>query len=334
MYSQFKNKSILITGGTGSFGSKCVELLLKKSKIKRLVVFSRDELKQYELSKKFSSDKYPIRYFIGDVRDRDRLIRACSNIDYIIHAAAMKQVLTSEYNPTECIATNIIGAQNIIDAALHNNIKKVIALSTDKAANPINLYGATKLCSDKIFVSGNNLVGKGNTRFSIVRYGNVFSSRGSVITVYKDLINKNAKILPITDKRMTRFIITLEYGVKFVLESFKDSIGGEIFIPKLPSVKIVDIVEAMIGKNNYEIVGIRPGEKLHEIMIPKEEARNCIELKSKYIIEPAFSWWNKKEAKSLYTKHAKAVRENFEYSSDKNTDWLSIKNIKSLLGHY
>ena len=217
MISSLKNKSILITGGTGSFGEKCIGVLLKKYKPKKVVVFSRDELKQYELSKKYDESKFPIRFFIGDIRDKSRLYRACSNIDFVVHAAAMKRVTAAEYNPNECIETNVIGAQNIIDAAIDNNVKKVIALSTDKAANPVNLYGATKLCSDKLFVSANNLVGEKNTRFAVVRYGNVISSRGSVIPFFKELIMNGVKKLPITDKNMTRFVITLEQGVSFVI---------------------------------------------------------------------------------------------------------------------
>ena len=294
MKISLKNKNILITGGTGSFGTKCISLIFKTYKPKKLVVFSRDELKQYELSKVFSENKYPIRYFIGDVRDRNRLSRACNNIDLIIHAAAMKRVTASEYNPTECIATNIIGAQNLIDAAIENNVLKVIALSTDKAANPVNLYGATKLCSDKLFVSANNLVGKGKTRFAVVRYGNVISSRGSVIPIFKELIKNGAKKLPVTDKRMTRFVISLDEGVSFVLNELQNFSGGEIFVPKLASIRIVDLVEAMLFKDAYKVIGIRAGEKLHEVMIPKEEARNCIEIKDKYIIIPQLSWWNRK----------------------------------------
>ena len=274
MISSLKNKSILITGGTGSFGEKCIGVLLKKYKPKKVVVFSRDELKQYELSKKYDEAKFPIRYFIGDVRDKSRLYRACYNIDFVVHAAAMKRVTAAEYNPNECIETNIIGAQNLIDAAIDNNVKKVIALSTDKAANPVNLYGATKLCSDKLFVSANNLVGEKHTRFAVVRYGNVFSSRGSVIPFFKELIKKGVKKLPVTDKNMTRFVITLEQGVNFVIQELLNFAGGEIFVPKLSSIKIVDLVEAMFKKNQYDIIGIRPGEKLHEVMIPKEEARN------------------------------------------------------------
>jgi len=331
MKTLLKNKKILITGGTGSFGVKCLDLIFKKENPSKVVVFSRDELKQYELSKLYPEEKYPIRYFIGDVRDKERLSRACVDIDFIIHAAAMKRVNASEYNPTECIATNIIGAQNLISAAIDNKVEKVIALSTDKAANPVNLYGATKLCSDKLFVSANNLVGKKNTRFSVVRYGNVISSRGSVIPIFEELIKNGVKKLPITDERMTRFVITLDQGAKFVLDSLKSLSGGEIFIPKLPSVKIVDIVEAMLGKNSYKIIGIGAGEKLHEVMIPKEEARNCIETVNKYIIIPQLSWWDRKKLDADIRKKGKNVPEFFEYTSNKNSKWLSILELKKLL---
>ena len=331
MISSLKNKSILITGGTGSFGEKCIGVLLKKYKPKKVVVFSRDELKQYELSKKYDEAKFPIRYFIGDVRDKSRLYRACSNIDFVVHAAAMKRVTAAEYNPNECIETNIIGAQNLIDAAIDNNVKKVIALSTDKAANPVNLYGATKLCSDKLFVSANNLVGEKHTRFAVVRYGNVFSSRGSVIPFFKELIKKGVKKLPVTDKNMTRFVITLEQGVNFVIQELLNFAGGEIFVPKLSSIKIVDLVEAMFKKNQYDIIGIRPGEKLHEVMIPKEEARNCIDIANKYIIVPRLSWWNRKNLDQKIRKLGKEVPDDFEYVSNRNKDWLSVNHLKKIV---
>ncbi len=331
MKNFFKNKSILITGGTGSFGKKCVEKIFSSFKPKKLIIFSRDELKQFELSKKYPEHSFPIRYFIGDVRDKTRLNRACSKVDYIIHAAAMKRVIASEYNPTECISTNIIGAQNLIDAAIDNNVKKVIALSTDKAANPVNLYGATKLCSDKLFVSANNLVGTKSTRFSIVRYGNVLGSRGSVIRLFRDLIKKGIKKLPITDINMTRFIITLDHSVNFVLDNLIKSAGGEIFVAKIPSIKITDIVECLLKKGAYEVVGIRPGEKLHEIMIPQEESRNCIEMKDKYIITPQLSWWNRKDLDKKIKKDGKKVPINFEYTSDKNKNWLDSLKLMQIL---
>ena len=331
MKNFFRDKALLITGGTGSFGMACAKKILSNYKPKKLIIFSRDELKQFELSKELSENKYPIRYFIGDIRDKARLYRACSKVDFIIHAAAMKRVNASEYNPNECISTNIIGAQNLIDAAIDNNVKKVIALSTDKAANPVNLYGATKLCSDKLFVSANNLVGEKKTRFSIVRYGNVISSRGSVIPLFKELINQGVKELPVTDKRMTRFVITLQQGVNFVLESLKISSGGEIFVPKIPSIKITDLVESLVKKNAYKVIGIGPGEKLHEIMIPREEARNCIEMKDKYIITPQLFWWNRKDLDRKIKIFGKRVTDDFEYTSDKNTNWLNVKELTKLI---
>ncbi len=328
----FNNKNILITGGTGSFGYKCVEWLLNNYKPKRLVVFSRDELKQYEMAQVYSEKKYPcLRYFLGDIRDSERVKRACAEIDIIVHAAAMKHVIASEYNPTECIETNINGAKNVIDAAIINNVKKVIALSTDKAASPINLYGATKLCSDKLFIAANNLSGKHKTRFSVVRYGNVINSRGSVIPYFKKLLKDDVKKLPITDLNMTRFVITLDQGVKFVLNSLDNMSGGEIFIPKIPSIRIIDLVTCMAGEKQYKVVGIRPGEKLHEVMVPREESLNCIDMKEYYIIQPMFSWWNTSKLKASIVKKGKAVSESFEYSSDTNKNFLTIDKIKSIL---
>ena len=328
----FNNKNILITGGTGSFGNKCVETLLRDYKPKRLVIFSRDELKQYEMSQIYSEEKFScLRYFLGDVRDGERVKRACANIDIIIHAAAMKHVTASEYNPTECIETNIHGAKNIIDAAISNNIKKVIALSTDKAASPINLYGATKLCSDKLFIAANNLSGKHKTRFSVVRYGNVINSRGSVIPYFKKLLIEGKKNLPLTDINMTRFVITLDQGVKFVLDALNNMSGGEIFVPKIPSIKIIDLVTCMAGKGKYEEVGIRPGEKLHEIMIPKEESLNCIDMDDHYIIQPMFSWWNTEQLQLSIGNKGHKVDKTFEYSSDSNEKFLSLDEIKNIL---
>ena len=328
----FNNKNILITGGTGSFGNKCVKTLLKKYKPNKIIIFSRDEQKQYEMSQIFSEKEYPsLRYFLGDVRDRHRLERACAGVDIIIHAAAMKHVTASEYNPTECIATNVDGAQNVINAAILNNVNKVIAISTDKAANPINLYGATKLCSDKLFVAANNLAGKHKTRFSVVRYGNVLGSRGSVIPYFKKLLTEGATKLPITDINMTRFVIKLQEGVDFVLNCLPIMSGGEIFVPKLPSMKILDLVTALVGENNYTVIGIRPGEKLHEVMIPREESLNCIDMKDYYIIQPMFYWWNNETLKKVIGKTGISVSESFEYSSDSNNDWWSVKNIKNIL---
>ena len=326
------NKNILITGGTGSFGNKCVKTLLEAYKPNKIIIFSRDEQKQYEMSQIFSEKEYPcLRYFIGDVRDKPRLERACAGVDIIIHAAAMKHVTASEYNPTECIATNVQGAQNIINAAIYNNVTKVIAISTDKAANPINLYGATKLCSDKLFVAANNLAGKHKTRFSVVRYGNVIGSRGSVIPHFKKLISDGVDKLPITDIEMTRFVIKLQEGVDFVLKCIPNMMGGEIFIPKLPSLRIVDLVTALVGSNNYNIIGIRPGEKLHEVMIPMEESLNCIDMRSFYIIQPMFYWWNNEILKKVIGKTGISVSKSFEYSSNTNNNWHSVEDIKNLL---
>tara|TARA_B100000686_G_scaffold104955_1_gene112124 strand:- start:7343 stop:8338 length:996 start_codon:yes stop_codon:yes gene_type:complete len=328
----FDKKNILITGGTGSFGNKCVEELLKRFNCNKLIIFSRDEQKQYEMAQKFPESKYPnIRYFIGDVRDKDRIERACSGVDILVHAAAMKHVTASEYNPSECIETNIIGAENVINAALRNKVQRVIALSTDKAANPINLYGATKLCSDKLFVAANNLSGKQETRFSVVRYGNVLASRGSVIPYFKKLLDEGAKELPVTDINMTRFIITLQQGVDFVLSCLPIMLGGEIFVPKLPSIKIIDIVTAMLDEKKFKIIGIRPGEKLHEVMIPEEESLNCIDMGNYYLIQPMHSWWNTKKLKQIIGRTGAPVSESFEYCSNKNSDWLSINEIKKLV---
>lgn len=327
----FNKKSVLVSGGTGSFGKAFIDKVLKYSKPQKIVVFSRDELKQYEMAKKYPEAKYPIRYFIGDVRDKSRLYRACAGIDIIVHAAAMKHVSAAEYNPTECIATNIIGAQNIIDAAIENTVEKVIALSTDKAANPINLYGASKLCSDKLFIAANNLVGKKNTRFSVVRYGNVAGSRGSVIPYFNSLALKNELTFPITDDKATRFLIELDEGVDFVISRFLNMLGGEIFIPKIPSIKIIDLVKAYGDNFNYKIIGLRPGEKIHEVMIPVEEARNCYDMGDYYLIKPSLSWWNTGEFKKLLNNKGKIVKNNFEYSSDNNKKWLTINKIKQML---
>ena len=284
------------------------------------------------MSQIYPEKKYPcLRYFIGDVRDAERVKRASAEVDIIIHAAAMKHVIASEYNPTECIETNIHGAKNIIDASINNNIKKVIALSTDKAASPINLYGATKLCSDKLFIAANNLSGKHKTRFWVVRYGNVVNSRGSVIPYFNKLLAEGTKKLPLTDLNMTRFIITLDQGVKFVLNALNSMSGGEIFVPKIPSMKILDLITCMAGQGNYEEVGIRPGEKLHEVMIPREESLNCIDMKDHYIIQPMFSWWNTDQLKLSIGNSGKAVSKSFEYASDSNKHFLTIDDIKNIL---
>jgi UDP-N-acetylglucosamine 4,6-dehydratase len=281
----FNDKTILITGGTGSFGKKCTELLLSRYNPKRLIIFSRDEFKQYEMAQQFSDTEYPcMRYFIGDVRDKERLQRALQDVDYVIHAAALKQVPAAEYNPTECIKTNITGAQNVINVSADRGVKKVIALSTDKAANPINLYGATKLCSDKLFVAANAFVARDDTQFSVVRYGNVLGSRGSVIPLF--IKQREAGRLTVTDPRMTRFWITLEQGVEFVLSCFEHMIGGEVFVPKLPSMNIMDLAKAMAPGCEVDVIGIRPGEKIHEIMITMDDARMTKEFDDHYVIQP------------------------------------------------
>ena len=325
----FTGRSVLITGGTGSFGKRFIEKVLREHKPRRLIVYSRDELKQFEMEQSFSRKDYAcMRYFIGDVRDRDRLSMACDGVDVIIHAAALKHVPVAEYNPMECIKTNVNGAENIVHAALENNVEKVIALSTDKAANPINLYGASKLASDKIFIAANNIVGARPTRFSVVRYGNVVGSRGSVIPFFQKKIDNDARTLPITDPRMTRFWITLNQGVNFVLSSLEMMHGGEIFIPKIPSMKVVDLAKAMAPNLGHDIIGIRPGEKLHEIMITADDWQNTIELKDRYVIQPCFSFWNQKN----YENHnARPVEDGFSYSSDNNSEWLDIDGLHHLL---
>ena len=325
-------KSILVTGGTGSFGQAFVEFALKKLAPKRLVVFSRDELKQFDMALKFPESTFPcMRYFIGDVRDRNRVIRALSGIDIVVHASAMKQVVASEYNPTECIATNVVGAQNIIDAAIENNVEKVVALSTDKAANPINLYGATKLCSDKLFVAANNLSGGHNTRFSVVRYGNVVGSRGSVIPFFKRLVREGKTTLPVTHEDMTRFIITLDQGVGFVANTLKTMHGGEIVVPKLPSMKIIGIIPLLGEGVRYETIGVRPGEKLHEVMIPEEEIRNSVDMGNYFIIQPNHHWWNTSSFKKVLEMEGNKIENMKEYASGTNTQWISEDELKKLI---
>lgn len=318
----FNNKNILITGGTGSFGRQCVATILKNYKPERLIVFSRDELKQFEMEQTFSTEKYScMRYFIGDVRDKDRLYRAFRGIDFIIHAAAMKQVPAAEYNPTECIRTNITGAENIINVAADVGVERVVALSTDKAASPINLYGATKLCSDKLFVAANAFTGC-TTKFSVVRYGNVMGSRGSVIPFF---IKKRdaGDVLPITDERMTRFWITLEQSVEMVLRSFSIAGGGEILVPKIPSMKITDLAEAIAPNCKTTLVGIRPGEKIHECMITKEDSFHTIDIGDYYVITP--------EIFPYKGPTGELVAEGFEYSSGTNTSWIGVDELRSIL---
>ena len=320
----FDNKTILITGGTGSFGKKYTQILLEKYKPKKIIIYSRDELKQYEMAQVFNNKC--MRYFIGDVRDKDRLIKAMEGVDIVIHAAALKHVPIAEYNPMECIKTNIMGAQNVIDAAIYNEVEKVIALSTDKAAAPINLYGATKLASDKLFIAANNLVGSKKTRFSVVRYGNVIGSRGSVIPFFIKLIKEGKKKLPITHKEMTRFLITLEEGVLFVLKNFERMQGGEIFVPKIPSVKIVDLAKALCPNCEFEIIGIRPGEKLHETMITKDD--KCIEFNDHFVIKPTinFNFHTSYLTNNLGEK-GKEKEYGFEYTSNTNSWWLTKKEL-------
>ena len=328
----FKNKNILITGGTGSFGRRFIETCLKKYNPKKIVVYSRDELKQSEMASEYKSEK--LRFFIGDVRDSKRLEFAMEGIDYVIHAAALKQVDAAEYNPMECIKTNIFGAENVVSASINKGINKVIALSTDKASDPINLYGATKLTSDKIFTSSNNIVGNKSIKFSVVRYGNVIGSRGSVIPIFKNLIKKKNNFLPITHEKMTRFWISLDDAVEFVISCFKIMQGGEIFVPKIPSIKIIDLAHAMAPNLKHKIIGIRPGEKLHEKMISQNEAHLTLSFKKYYLIKPSINFYNRK---IYYSKHkllkenGKKVQDDFEYTSKNNKKFLNQKDMKKLI---
>ncbi|MDS1315302.1 UDP-N-acetylglucosamine 4,6-dehydratase (inverting) [Aliarcobacter butzleri] len=326
----FNGKNILITGGTGSFGKKYTKILLEKYTPNKIIIYSRDELKQYEMAQEYN-DKC-MRYFIGDVRDEARLKKATKDVDFIIHAAALKHVPIAEYNPMECIKTNINGAQNVIDAAIENGVSKVIALSTDKAANPVNLYGATKLASDKLFVAANNLVGTQDTKFSVVRYGNVVGSRGSVVPFFKKLISEGVKELPITDEKMTRFFITLEDGVNFVLKNFERMQGGEIFIPKIPSMKIVDMAKAIAPNLPHQIIGIRPGEKLHEIMCPADDSHLTLEFEDHYVIKPTIHFTTRMDyQKNLLGEVGKPVAQGFEYNSGNNTQWLSSEEFLEMV---
>ena len=328
MKELFRNKKILITGGTGSFGKKFIEILMKNYSPSRVVIYSRDEQKQYQLEKKLKSDK--LRFFFFYVRDKDRIITASKGIDIIIHAAAMKHVDIAEYNPMEAIKTNILGAQNVIEASLQNNIKKVIALSTDKASSPINLYGATKLTSDKLFVAANNFKGKNNIKLSVVRYGNVMGSRGSVVPLFYS--QRKRGLFTVTDKSMTRFNITLEEGVRFVISSLKVMIGGEIFVPKIPSYNIIDLAKAISSETKIKTIGIRPGEKLHEEMISKDESLNTIEYKNFYVIIPRSKYLPINRNKYLkFLKNGKLIQKDFSYNSLENKDYLSVPQLKKIL---
>ena len=324
----FNGKTILVTGGTGSFGKKFIEILLKKYQPKKVIVYSRDELKQFEMQQKFNQPC--MRYFIGDVRDEARLQKAMYQVDYVVHAAALKQVPAAEYNPMECIKTNVHGAQNVIDAAIACGVKKVIALSTDKAANPINLYGATKLCSDKLFTAANNMVGDRETRFAVVRYGNVVGSRGSVVPFFKKLIAGGAKELPITDERMTRFWLRLEDGVEFVLKNFQRMQGGEIFIPKIPSMRILDLAKAIAPDVPTKVIGIRPGEKLHEVMCPSDIYYETLEFADHFVIKPSTPLGDVDYTVNGLGETGRPVPDGFEYNSGTNPHFLTVEELREM----
>ncbi len=327
----FDNKNILITGGTGSFGKQMTKTLLERYNPNKVIIYSRDELKQYEMAQIY--DAPAMRYFLGDVRDLPRLEKAMNGVDYVIHAAALKQVPAAEYNPMECIKTNVNGAHNVIEAAIAQDVQKVIALSTDKAANPINLYGATKLASDKLFTAANNITGGGVTRFSVVRYGNVVGSRGSVIPFFKKLVQDGATEIPITDPRMTRFWITLQEGVDFVLKNFERMQGGETFVPKIPSMKIVDLASAIAPGIPTKVVGVRPGEKLHEVMCPADDYHLTIEFPDHYVIRPTIKFYNAKVdySHNQLGEEAVPVPEGFQYSSDRNSEWLTKEHLLEVI---
>ena len=335
LHNFFNKKSIMITGGTGSLGNELVKIFLKEFKLKRLIIFSRDELKQSEMIKKYSDKdkKNILRFFIGDVRDLERLKFAMRNVDFVIHAAALKHVDLAEYNPIEYVNTNIVGGKNVLEASYYNKVSKVIALSTDKAANPINLYGATKLVSDKLFVSSNNISGSEKTRLSVVRYGNVVSSRGSVLPFFLNLKKKNNKFFPITDLKMTRFWITLNQSANFILKSFYRMVGGEIFVPKIPSINIVDLAKTIDPNKKIKIIGIRPGEKLSEILCSRDEYFNTIEFKDYYLIKPTIKFVDKKINYKISKdgEKGKPVTKNFEYSSSNNKKFLSISELKNFI---
>lgn len=325
----FDDKTILVTGGTGSFGRQFVRTVLDRFRPRRLVVFSRDELKQYEMQREYAHPA--MRWFIGDVRDASRLEQAMRGVDYVVHAAALKHVPAAEYNPMECIKTNIHGAQNVIGACLANEVDKVVALSTDKAANPINLYGASKLASDKLFVAANNIAGGRRTRFSVVRYGNVVGSRGSVVPLFRQMIAEGAKELPVTDARMTRFWISLQQGVDFVLKSFQRMSGGELYVPRIPSIRIVDLVKAMAPEAAIRSIGMRPGEKLHETMCPADDAHLTLEFGDHYVIRPTITFYHHVDfAQNGLGERGAPVPDGFEYSSGSNRDFLSVAQIRQL----
>lgn len=325
----FDQKTILITGGTGSFGKEAIRTILSRFKPRRLIVFSRDEFKQFEMQQTFNDPV--MRYFIGDVRDQDRLKRAMEGVDFVIHAAALKQVPAAEYNPMECVKTNIHGAENVINAAIDCGVQKVIALSTDKAASPVNLYGATKLVSDKLFVAGNSMVGPRKTRFAVVRYGNVVGSRGSVIPFFKQLMKEGVKELPITDPKMTRFWITLPQGVEFVLNSFQRMQGGEIFVPKIPSMRVTDLADVLHPGIPHKVVGIRPGEKLHEVMCPADDSHLTLEFGDHFVIRPTINFSEEVDySKNLKGEAGKPVAQGFEYNSANNTEFLTPEQLKQM----
>jgi UDP-N-acetylglucosamine 4,6-dehydratase len=324
----FDDKSILITGGTGSFGQHCVRTLLKRHRPRKLIIYSRDELKQFEMQHEWHG--LEMRYFLGDVRDYERLRVAMRGVDFVIHAAALKQVPAAEYNPMECVKTNIHGAENVIRAAIENEVERVVALSTDKAANPINLYGATKLVSDKLFVAGNNVAGGHRTRFAVVRYGNVVGSRGSVLPLFRKLVAGGAKELPVTDPRMTRFWITLSHGVDFVLRAFARMHGGELFVPKIPSIRIVDLAAALAPGLPTKVIGIRPGEKLHEVMCPLDDAHRTLEFADHYVIQPTINFVETVDfARNRLGETGKPVAQDFEYNSGTNPHFLTVDELRA-----
>jgi len=322
----WQGMAVLITGGTGSFGKKLTEVMLRDYRPKKLIVFSRDELKQHEMRQVYPDiGDSPMRYFIGDVRDRERLYRAFNGVDIVVHAAALKQVPACEYNPFEAVQTNIIGAKNVIDVAIDQGVKKVMAISTDKAVNPINLYGATKLCAEKLFVQGNSYAGKDGSRFSCARYGNVVGSRGSVIPVFKK--QRESGKITVTDKRMTRFWLTLEQGVRFVIRCIEQMQGGEVFVPKIPSMRIMDLAEAVAPGCDIEFVGIRPGEKLHEVLISRDESRYTLQLEDMFIIQPVYPWWE-----AANWDQGAPLPDGFKYASDENDRWLTIEELRQMIG--